>query len=295
MIEFASPALLPKLKALWKLVFADSNQYIDLFFARQYRGNETLIDTDNGAVRAMLFFPRYSFRIGKRLVPAGYICGAATHPDHRKKGIMAGLIERAHIEMSLRGDEYSMLIPADESLYSYYSRFGYSPFFRRGTAKRVKEDLSYLDTSGITLFPADDKTLFTLYNELSFDWQPAVLQDKQRLSMLLRFFPGRQPLAKEGQAYILHRFNKPLAYMFCSYEEDKKGSRLNIHELSGDIGIDTAAAVLLRERHVSNIIIEGPLWGRPHFEKHRNAGMLKPLKPQNAPASLYGYMNMMLD
>lgn len=296
MTVLGAPALVPRLKALWKSVFADTDRYIDLFFAHQYRPDETLADMEDGLVRAMLFFPRYRLRIDGRETFAGYVCGAATRPEHRSQGLMAALLERAHLEMARRGDEYSVLIPADESLYGYYARFGYTPFFRRGRSDRFFKALSGKGSGDIRLRAADTKTLRRLYGALSARWPCAVLQDGRRLAMLLRFYPGSDNCGQDDRAYIITRSGEPAGWMFCSYDRDADGGRWLIQELAGTVDADRAAAALIGLCPAAQVRIEGPFAGGPAFDGHRLAGMLKPLKtPQAHISALSGYMNMMLD
>jgi hypothetical protein len=79
----------------------------------------------------MIFFPEYGFKHGNQWSKLGYICGAATLPEYRNKGIMGQLMDRTFEAMKAMGYEYAALIPASESLYNYYERFGFRDFFYR--------------------------------------------------------------------------------------------------------------------------------------------------------------------
>lgn len=294
MIVFGGPSLVPQFKKLWKSAFGDTDRYIRLFFQYQYRPQDTLADVEDEQVRSMLFFPRYRFRVDAKETSAGYICGAATYPEHRSKGLMSALIARAHCEMQRRGDEYSVLIPASKSLYAYYERFGYRPFFYRGKSERTASELSGADGGSVALCPADEKTLWHICGALSARWPCAVLQDRRRISMLMRFYPARQ---KDGdRTFLICKDGEPRGWMFCSYENGDGGARWLVREIEADgVAADTAAAALLRIGGASRVCMEGPENGGVSLDETRPAGMLRPLGRKGMPGCAAGYMNMMLD
>lgn len=293
MIVSGDPSLVPQLKTLWKSAFGDTDRYIKLFFEHQYRPQDALADVEDGEVRSMLFFPRYRFRVGVKEASAGYICGAATRPEHRSKGLMSALIARAHSEMQRRGDEYSVLIPASKSLYDYYSHFGYKPFFYRGKSERTASELSGADDGSVTLCPADEEDLWRVYCELAARWPCAVLQDRRSISMLLRFFPARR---QYDRAFLIRKGSEVRGWMFCSYEKEDGGARWLVREMDADgVSADAAAAALLRISDAARVSIEGPPDGGVSFDGMRPSGMLRPLGQRSMPDCAAGYMNMMLD
>jgi len=131
MIEHPSHKDESELRSIWKDVFHDSDGAIDLFFRNTYSKDSTLIYRDGGTIGSMIFFPEYNLKHGSQLSKLGYLCGAATLPEYRNKGIMGQLLTRSVEIMKRRGHEYAALIPASDSLYNYYERFGFRDFFYR--------------------------------------------------------------------------------------------------------------------------------------------------------------------
>jgi len=131
MIEHPSHKDESELRSVWKDVFHDSDADIDLFFRNTYSKDSALIYRDGGTIGSMIFFPEYDFKHGNQWSKLGYICGAATLPEYRNKGIMGQLMDRSFEIMKTRGYEYAALIPASDSLYNYYERFGFRDFFYR--------------------------------------------------------------------------------------------------------------------------------------------------------------------
>ena len=117
----AVPEDIPALKELWLCCFDEKPEAAGLFFER-----------------IMSFAHAYKATAGERIVaavycvgcsldgkPAHYLCGVATHPDFRGRGVMRGLMRFALADAEERGDAYSVLFPANEGLYRFYGMFGY--------------------------------------------------------------------------------------------------------------------------------------------------------------------------
>ncbi len=111
-----------KLKALWELCFPGEMEFSDLFFSEIYRPENALVCVDGSEISAMLhMIPCEMDHCGRR-IPVSYVYGGGTHPDYRKKGLAAALIEQAFFEMHLRRVALSVLIPQNDKLFEYYKK-----------------------------------------------------------------------------------------------------------------------------------------------------------------------------
>lgn len=115
-----------QVRALWKLCFGDSDAFIRLYFSDKYRPEYNSFVEKNGQVIAALQRLPYRMSFCGRVVPVGYISGACTRPENRGRGVMAALLTEAHRRMQAEGLVFCVLIPAEESLFGYYRRFGYT-------------------------------------------------------------------------------------------------------------------------------------------------------------------------
>ncbi len=115
---------------LWKDTFHDSQSYINLVFDTyfsldntfvRYKG-ETLISALLGVPYTFQAYDKYKEKI---LMKGFYLCGLATNPKWRKRGIMSHLMEKAEISAKERGYDMTFLIPADDNLREYYNKKGY--------------------------------------------------------------------------------------------------------------------------------------------------------------------------
>lgn len=198
MIQLSNEQIRPSIRSIWKEVFEDDNDYMDLYFAEKYKDENTLVAIEDSRVVASLQMLPYEISFYGVRIPFYYLAGLATLPDYRSRGLMGQLILKSHELMLQRGIPLSVLIPAEEPLFGYYSRFGYAQTFRKGdiafglSIKEILEN-SEGEDKAYTLFDkiynqhdfcvqksfSDFKTIIQLEKDEGF-------QPKQNLSGLAR-------------------------------------------------------------------------------------------------------------
>lgn len=114
---------------LWKQSFGDSDEFIELFFNRVYKEENTLTIRKNNQIISVLQIVPYEMTFWGAKVTAGYICGVCTLPSERGKGWMKQLMQEAIDEIQRRKYILTVLIPASEWLFNYYHNFGYATVF----------------------------------------------------------------------------------------------------------------------------------------------------------------------
>jgi predicted acetyltransferase len=122
-INFCKPdsSDIKSLKKLWLSSFDEEPKAVDLFFGKCFNAKQTYIAKYGEKIISALYLISASFNGQK----AHYLCGASTHKDFRKQGIMSKLIKYALEDSAKSGDKYSFLFPANDNLYNYYQNFGY--------------------------------------------------------------------------------------------------------------------------------------------------------------------------
>ena len=115
---------------LWKETFHDSTRYIDLIFDTYFCLENAFYMYDGDMLVAALLGIEYEFQdhteIGETSVFRGmYLCGLATRPEYRRRGIMAQLMCQAETSAQKRGFKITFLIPANSHLREYYDKKGY--------------------------------------------------------------------------------------------------------------------------------------------------------------------------
>ena len=81
-----------QVKALWKLCFEDTEEFVDLYFRMRYTDRINHVIEEGGKVIAALQTIPYPMTYGGELLPVSYISGACTHPDYRNQGSMRKLL-----------------------------------------------------------------------------------------------------------------------------------------------------------------------------------------------------------
>ncbi len=138
-IDFCNPEKsdINSLKELWLSSFDEDKKACDLFFEKCFSTNNTYVAKYNDKIVSSLYIIESNFSGHK----AHYLCGAATHKDFRKQGIMGSLIEFALNCAEKKGDEYSFLFPANDNLYNYYKKFGYKKNCSAFISEFMRDDL----------------------------------------------------------------------------------------------------------------------------------------------------------
>ena len=158
------------IRQLWKESFGDSDWFIAGFLEKFHTAERMLAIEENGKLVSMLHI--LPFRIGSYSI--GYIYGIATAMETRQKGYATMLIRQA-IELA-RDRKFNALalIPADQRLKEFYSRFGFTgeypvsfstpDNFDLGTGEKEKDILSILPLHNYTL-PESESSLRLEWNE----------------------------------------------------------------------------------------------------------------------------------
>ena len=135
-ISYPLPKDKREIAKLWQISFNDSAEYIELFFDRVYKPENTLVIKRNGLIASTLQMVPYQAKIGDEIVPFAYICGACTHPLERGKGLMKSLLDHAKRKMKRQGYHFSIVIPAEPSLFNFYRDLGFTSLISHVIEKR---------------------------------------------------------------------------------------------------------------------------------------------------------------
>lgn len=128
--EIETKKIKDEMMELWKDTFHDSSRYIKLVFDTYFKPENVFTVYSGDLLIAALLGVEYYFQIDdvneeKTYLKGLYLCGLATHPAFRKRGIMSGLMEEAERKAKERGYDLTFLIPANSHLREYYERKGY--------------------------------------------------------------------------------------------------------------------------------------------------------------------------
>ena len=149
---------IPKLKSLWIDTFDEAETAVNIFFDNTMSYTSVYCAESEEEIVSAVYLIHCKLNDKK----AHYLCGASTNKAYRKMGIMSKLIKYA---LDNSGDEYSVLFPANESLYGFYSKLGYSP---ECTAKRCV--ISKQELLNMELNPNINKNNILIQNNKFLDF-----------------------------------------------------------------------------------------------------------------------------
>lgn len=202
-IDCPAPDLVPQLKQLWQLAFAEEEAFLALFFEKGFAPERCRCVVSEGRVLAGLYWFDCEFR-GE---PYAYIYGVATHPAAQGQGLCRALMADTHRHLAALGYSGVLLVPQGESLRTMYAGFGY----REATA--VGEFFCAAVPEPQPMHPIDREE----YERLRREYLPegGVIQEGVSLAFL------------EGYA----KFYKGLSFLLCAVAD---GDSLMGVELLGD-------------------------------------------------------------
>ncbi|MDR0507297.1 MAG: GNAT family N-acetyltransferase [Dysgonamonadaceae bacterium] len=213
MIQQGDSQYKDRLKAMWKLCFPhDSNKFVDFYFKRVYKNEEAIIYMENDSLVAFLQMIPYSLKFGTEIFQAGYISGAMTHPDYRRKGYMEKLLNASFDIMRKKGYSYTFLIPQEKWLFGFYEKYG----FRR-IGNQLNDPVLSEENVGISNFSVfkgkeheKEPSLWKSYFKFLVEKENAVLKTSMQFSnILLDFFDDEGVLFANnaGIAFTLKKDN----------------------------------------------------------------------------------------
>lgn len=170
-----------ELKKLWLSSFEDEVDALDLFFKRNKSAMSVYCAFAGNKIISALYLLPCTIN-GKN---SHYLCGASTDINFRGRGIMSALIEYALKSAKESGDYYSALFPANEKLYSFYSKLGYEQKCTAIVNEISRKSLEKLSLQTNENFNNSDKisALQTEKNSKNTD-KTSILQDEIHCTVL---------------------------------------------------------------------------------------------------------------
>ena len=258
-----------KMKSLWRDTFHDSDAYINLVFDNYFNPDLLEYEEMNGDVVAGLLGVPYSFGNSDRQVRGLYLCGLATKPQYRSRGIMTRMLARINEKALKAGFAFTFLIPADAGLRKYYKDRDYVNAFYRivdnytslhdfdreydsilleqkekvSTLKRKYYDL--LQTGKISIDSRDDDTMLQVGK---------LIESKEKGQLDLRIIHSEKDIAALMEEALV---NKGMIYYVKSQSGVVTGaafkSTKTIDNANGPIAVPSHCwKVLLRQRGNQN-------------------------------------------
>ena len=230
----SSDPRLPAMMRLWQDTFGDSDAFVRLFFTRVYRPQNALTLSRDGRLAAMLHIVPYRLRVGRRTLPAAYICGVSTRPEARGQGLMTALMRRALRTMRRRGFALTTLIPAEPWLFDVYARSGYVHPIQTCDERIATADLP-LAPPDVRIVPCTDARFYAAFDRLQRRRPYAILHTARDFDTI------RLDCESDGGSVLVALADgRPVGFLFEAPEE---GGVVRVKELLAD-SADAETALL---------------------------------------------------
>lgn len=157
---------------MYNTVFLGESDFAERFFDIVWEKEYCLSISEKGKTVSAVNLLPFTLTDGKNEFSAGYIYAAMTLPEYRGNGFMGRLLS----ESFAMGHDFSILIVQNDSLFDYYSRFGYLPICtvsEKTVAVKEASDFTVrrADISDYTrisdIYRASAKSFFTVKREIS--------------------------------------------------------------------------------------------------------------------------------
>ena len=137
-------------RKLWEKVFTeDSTEFLDYYYSVKTSENEIYVIEDAGEIVSMIHLNPFQMRIGDEVHKTQYIVAVATDEKYRRQGLMAKLLNHVLQVMTDRGEPFTFLMPAKESIYTPFGfRFVYEQAYDRMTGVAYGNEISFREAKG---------------------------------------------------------------------------------------------------------------------------------------------------
>lgn len=131
MIELAKSNDTHQIISLWQACFGDSRDYIENFLSKRFNTENCMVFREDDVIVSMLFLLDGKIIISGEAFDSYYLYAACTALHHRNSGLMVQLLEKSFQYAAMKNKDLICLVPANEKLFYYYSRFGFTACFKR--------------------------------------------------------------------------------------------------------------------------------------------------------------------
>ena len=127
---------------IWNEAFGDDPEYIRNFLRLAAEPDNVVVSHEDGKAVSAAYLLENSLVVRGRSYSAYYFYAAATDPEYRGKGHMSRIIEYCIALAKERDVDFIYLVPAEGSLYHYYSKYGFRTCFYARTVNFSRKELA---------------------------------------------------------------------------------------------------------------------------------------------------------
>lgn len=203
-----------QVKALWRICFDDSEEFVEMYFRLRYKTEVTVaIQSGDEVISALQMLP-YPMTFAGETVQTSYISGACTHPDFRSKGVMRELLSQSFARMLRNGVHFSTLIPAEPWLFDYYARMGYASVFNYSTKEIVLPEFIPSKEIVVNVVSAFEEEVYSYLNKKLSERPCCIQHTPEDFQVIMADLP-----ISEGHLFVAKQENE-IKGITITYKED---------------------------------------------------------------------------
>lgn len=247
-----------RLKELYLASFTeDSTEDADFLFEKVFSKAKLISRKEDGKTVSMLFLMDCSVKINGRSLPFYYLYAACTDPKYRGKGLMGGLLDKAKAFAKESGRLGIILKPAKPSLFNFYEKCDFSPFFKVSKAVLDSRELALYENTETKEIPLES-------------WW----EIRQNILPLLSdcFVSFDKELFVSAAYDCRVATNGKGAYVVYEIREDTLLCKECLFENSGENGVFEIVASLLNKNKLEKAELRFPATENPAIAKYTEEG-----------------------
>lgn len=280
-IRFAQPADTEQIIGLWQQCFGDSPDFISFYLQHHPFSEKTLLLALEGdVVLSMLSLLPACFLWKDQQLPVRYVYAVGTDIRFRGQGLSTTLLDSAAQICRESNEAGLFLIPASQSLFSFYGARGFYNAFGLQTETLLPADFADAPPADdISLKPLAPEAIFPLRGRILGRYQPFIQWDTKALGYAV-LAAG----AAGGDALGFYQSDTPVGYAFYEpYEGNCVIKEWGVPKHLEKAALCTLHACLQRPRYVLR---------RPGQTPY---GMLRPVSGALSLPKTLGYTGLILD
>lgn len=138
-IEFARQEDREELKEVYHACFpGDPDSFWDFELDCRMQADNILVYREQGRIISTVQVLPEQLVVNGKNYPVQYIYAAATLPEAQGRGLMGAMLHYAHDLARERGQRFSVLITQNDTLFDFYSKFGYRDCGKLGCISATK-------------------------------------------------------------------------------------------------------------------------------------------------------------
>jgi len=168
-----------QLKNLWQVSFGDDAQFVDLYFERVYRFENTVTRTVDNKIASAAQFLYFDITYAGNVFKGVYLLGICTHPEYRRRGLSSDIIRQILIEQSAFGVDIAFLIPQEEHLFRFYKNLGFTGAFTVYEEYVSPPDINAGRDRFYEVMTASMDNIYEFYNNFYRSLNSAIIKDRK--------------------------------------------------------------------------------------------------------------------